>query len=104
MLAYLCMLTVFGIFGNKWESRNFGSPGSLLILENSGPKEPNQLGSPVTSGAQHPWEPSTLGSPAPLRAQRVHHPREPTNLGAQHRMEPREPSTLGSPGSPDHEL
>ena len=21
MLAYLCMLTVFGIFGNKWESR-----------------------------------------------------------------------------------
>ena len=22
MLAYLCMLTVFGIFGNKWESSN----------------------------------------------------------------------------------
>ena len=27
MLAYLCMLTVFGIFGNKWESR------SILGLE-----------------------------------------------------------------------
>ena len=25
MLAYLCMLTVFGIFGNKWESRKIGT-------------------------------------------------------------------------------